>query len=59
MFKIEQLHKIELEITSDCNAACPGCARTLFEGKYAIKNLTIDDIKRIFPNKEAINNKEF
>ena len=25
---IDNIRKIELEITSDCNAACPGCART-------------------------------
>jgi hypothetical protein len=25
---IDTVRKIELEITSNCNAACPGCART-------------------------------
>jgi len=25
---INDIRKVELEITSDCNAACPGCART-------------------------------
>ena len=25
---IDSIKKVELEITSNCNAACPGCART-------------------------------
>lgn len=41
--------KVELEITSDCNAACPGCARTLNRDKLEIKSFTFDDLKRIFP----------
>ena len=41
--------KVELEITSDCNAACPGCARTLNKDKLEIKSFTFDDLKRIFP----------
>lgn len=59
MYKLEQLNKIELEITSDCNAACPGCARTLFEGKYSINSFTIQDIKRMFPTRSTIDGKQF
>jgi MoaA/NifB/PqqE/SkfB family radical SAM enzyme len=53
------LNKIELEITSDCNAACPGCARTQFEGLYEINYISIDDIKQMFPTRDTINDKEF
>ena len=43
------LKKIELEITSNCNAACPGCARTLNSNLLKINSFTFDDLKRIFP----------
>ncbi len=53
------IKKIELEITSDCNAACPGCARTLNVGKYKIKSFGLKEIQRIFPLKENIQGKMF
>ena len=56
---IQNLKKIELEITSDCNAACPGCARTLNLDKLNIQNLNFEKIKQIFPNKESIDGKSF
>lgn len=43
------LRKVELEITSDCNAACPGCARTLNKELLQIKSFTLQDLQRIFP----------
>ena len=43
------LKKVELEITSDCNAACPGCARTLNKELLQINSFTFEDLKRIFP----------
>ena len=43
------LRKVELEITSDCNAACPGCARTLNNDLLTIQSFTFEDLKRIFP----------
>ena len=43
------IKKIELEITSDCNAACPGCARTLNKDLLQINSFTFEDLKRIFP----------
>ena len=43
------LRKVELEITSDCNAACPGCARTLNKDLLTIQSFTFEDLKRIFP----------
>lgn len=44
-----KLRKIELEITSDCNAACPGCARTLKKELLQINAFTLQDLQRIFP----------
>ena len=59
MYKTIDLRKIELEITSDCNAACPGCARTLNPGKFEINYISFEDIKRMFPTKDDIYKKEF
>ena len=43
------MKKVELEITSDCNAACPGCARTLNRESLQINSFTLQDLQRIFP----------
>ena len=43
------IKKVELEITSDCNAACPGCARTLNKELLQINAFTLQDLQRIFP----------
>jgi len=43
-----RIKKVELEITSDCNAACPGCARTLNKDLLQINSFTFEDLKRIF-----------
>jgi MoaA/NifB/PqqE/SkfB family radical SAM enzyme len=56
---LDYIKKIELEITSNCNAACPGCARTLYSDLLTINTITFEDIKRIFPSKEYIENKQF
>ena len=37
------IKKVELEITSDCNAACPGCARTLNKDLLQIQSFTFED----------------
>ena len=44
--------KVELEITSDCNAACPGCARTLNKDKLKINSFSLIDLQRIFPTQD-------
>lgn len=54
-----KLKKIELEITSDCNAACPGCARTIGHDKLTIQHFDLDRLKKIFPNKESIEGIDF
>lgn len=43
------IKKVELEITSDCNAACPGCARTIHKKSLQINSFTLQNLKRIFP----------
>jgi MoaA/NifB/PqqE/SkfB family radical SAM enzyme len=56
---IDNIHKIELEITSNCNAACPGCSRTQYPDLLKIESLTLVDIKRLFPTERHIKNKQF
>lgn len=56
---IFNLRKIELEITNDCNAACPGCARTKQASEMKITSFGLEDIKRLFPTKESIDKKIF
>ena len=56
---ILDIDKIELELSSDCNAACPGCARTQLDGTYEVKNITFKDVQRLFPSKEYIDGKQF
>jgi len=56
---IDTVKKIELEITSNCNAACPGCARTQNLDTLEINNFGLTDLKRIFPHKHFIQDKIF
>jgi MoaA/NifB/PqqE/SkfB family radical SAM enzyme len=56
---IAGINKIELEITSNCNAACPGCARTIHNNKLTISSISLNDIVRTFPNKTYIEHKKF
>ena len=56
---IDNIVKIELEITSDCNAACPGCARTQYPNILDIRSFELDDLVRLFPNRKYIENKKF
>jgi len=52
MFNIDTVSKIHLELSSYCNAKCPGCPRNFygqkFNGGYIERNLTLADIKSIF-----------
>lgn len=50
----------ELEISSDCNAACPSCDRTDYKmPPRSNDNLTLDDIKNIFYKREMVEGKYF
>ena len=59
MLTINDVKKIELEITSDCNAACPGCARTIWNDLLRINSFSLQDLQRIFPTTNHIADKEF
>lgn len=51
------IYKIEVEITANCNASCPLCARTA--ANMPLQNndeITFDEFKKIFPS-EVINGK--
>lgn len=56
---IDEIERVELEISSDCNAACPGCARTQNLDILTPRNLTIDQIKTWFPDERHIRDKIF
>ena len=56
----KHIQKYELEITANCNAECPLCARTEMGMKLRGNNeLTFENIKQIFPTRESCDNKEF
>ncbi len=57
--QIDFVRNVELEITSNCNAACPGCARTLNSDKLKVTSFSLEDLKRIFPSKKYIQDKHF
>lgn len=59
MLDMSSINKVELEITSDCNAACPGCARTQNLDILKIESFSYEDLQRIFPTKESIEGKKF
>lgn len=44
-----KIKKVELEITSDCNAACPGCARTLNKNLLKINSFGLEELQDTFP----------
>jgi MoaA/NifB/PqqE/SkfB family radical SAM enzyme len=52
--QIQNIERVELEISSDCNAACPGCARTQNLDILKPQNLTLQQIKDWFPNPKGI-----
>ena len=57
---LDRIDSYELEITSDCNAACPACDRTNFKMPLrGNKNITIEDIKSIFYSKDLIDGVDF
>lgn len=56
---LDNIKKIELEITSGCNAACPGCARTLNPDLLTVQHITFEQIQKIFPDRKYIEGKQF
>ncbi len=57
--RLKDVKKVELEITSNCNAACPGCARTQNLDLITIDTITLDDIMNMFPEEDMIKDKNF
>lgn len=57
MISYEEIRDVHLEISSLCNASCPGCPRTFWgyphNGGYPEINLTLDQAKKIF-NKDFL-----
>jgi hypothetical protein len=58
MYKYDEIKTVHLEMTDNCNAACPMCARNINGGQDNPQlpgtELFIDDIKKIF-NVDFIN----
>lgn len=58
---VQDLKKIEVELTTRCNARCPGCARTL-KGEtnpdVELADITLENYKKVLHSKEYIENKE-
>lgn len=46
---MKNIKQVELEITSNCNAACPGCARTIHKDILQIQSFSFTELQRIFP----------
>tara|TARA_B100002019_G_C21259557_1_gene595898 strand:+ start:373 stop:1419 length:1047 start_codon:yes stop_codon:yes gene_type:complete len=55
---IDKIKTMELEITSDCNAACPGCARTLNADILEVQHFSLADLQRILPDERHIKDKD-
>ena len=54
IYRASEIRKVQLELTSRCNAACPQCPRNHFGGKthsnLPIVDLSLEDLKNIFPS---------
>jgi len=58
---VKNLRKIEIELSTRCNARCPGCARTLkgeTNPNVELADITLANYKKILHSKEYIENKE-
>lgn len=61
MFNIENIETLHIELTNQCNAACPACARTIKEFNFNTKTdkaeITLEQFKNLFDVKllEKIN----
>ena len=53
------LKKIELELSTYCNAKCPLCARTQFIDNVDLEHISLKDIIRLFPTLESCEHKQF
>lgn len=55
MIKYEEIREVHLELSTNCNASCPLCPRNFngypYNAGYPDTELTLDDVKKIFPPK--------
>ena len=59
MLTEKHITQIEIELSTDCNAECPLCARTdLGMTLKGNNNITLEQIKKIFPSREHVYDKE-
>lgn len=53
MYSLDQIKHLHIELSSLCNAQCPLCPRNAYGYKhnfgYIERNLTLEDVKKIFP----------
>lgn len=53
MYNISSITKLQIELTTRCNASCPICNRNIHGGpiidEFVTQELTLDDIKQMFP----------
>jgi len=53
MIAFSEIKRVHLEISSLCNARCPLCPRNFrgypYNDGYIERNLTLNDVKKIFP----------
>lgn len=59
MYDLRRIGRLHIELSSRCNASCPACSRNMAGGPVSpnlqLTELTIDDIKRFFPEHFARN----
>ena len=52
LYKFSDVRRIDIELSSECNAACPLCPRNMFgypnNRGYPEHSMTLDEVKRIF-----------
>ena len=55
LYAVEDIRKVHLEISSECNAACPKCPRNLcgypHNDGYEEHSMTLAEAQKIFNNK--------
>lgn len=49
MFELSKVKVLHLEPTTTCQAACPQCPRTIFPDRLVKTELSLNDIKKLFP----------
>ena len=52
LYKFSDVRRVDIELSSECNASCPLCPRNMFgypnNRGYPEHSMTLDEVKRIF-----------